>query len=472
MYNILKGLQAGVRSPVLYSIGDAIDSISEFGDKINEIFSNIGSYCVEWANGAIAAYHKLTSSAAKILQLDSDDSMFSDFWKVINSVSSVLCVIASSLIVLFFVANLCSESWDSRHDLDMWHFAKDIVKLIVSVAVVSNALFFVKLIFSAGAKLAMLVTLTNSDLSDELMLTDTVANYLIYGVSGVRGLFIFLIFLLASVVVVVCAVIITMEIYQRLFKIYVLIPFSTLSFSTFVIGEHRHGNEVFYGYLKNIIQTAIEGLVIMILLFFSYSLVANGKTMKTLFPTFNEFDAVTVSLKKPEDANALVVFLDEYCKYKKNNSQMEYSDYLKNYCDDMQNPDMPSIHWTGNVFVDAEEIKEVEEELEQLSAIEPFSCEDVTPELLDALNSASTEINEIVYGVRGIYSYGASAKQGIKMLGQMDYGTSLTEVTVSMFPNCSVLDAIMIMLQFVFPCVLCAGSIKAASTYSGLVLGK
>ena len=100
---------------------------------------------------------------------------------------------------------------------------------------------------------------------------------------------------LASIVIVMCGVMITMEIYQRIFKIYILIPFSTLSYSTFVMGN-RSGGEVFSGYLKSIIQVALEAMVIMLAISFTYRLCNNSAVMQKLFPAkFNDYAVVAAT---------------------------------------------------------------------------------------------------------------------------------------------------------------------------------
>ena len=127
----LNNSMGGSSSHVLFWFWDDItDTIGDTIDTVEEIFDNMGKYCVEWANGALKAYQNLTSSASEILQTDVDNSIFSDFWTVINRVSSVFCIIASTLIVLFFLTNLTSEAWETRHELDIWGFVKDIVKLM------------------------------------------------------------------------------------------------------------------------------------------------------------------------------------------------------------------------------------------------------------------------------------------------------------------------------------------------------
>ena len=127
------------KTPVL----DTVDTVTS---TISDVLSNLGRYCVEWVDGALSVFRKLTWSAKDLLTFKTTDSTFSSFNTVINNVSGVLTIIASSLLVLFFLTSLASDAWDSRHDMDVWGLVKDIAKLIISVVVVNNALYFTKLI--------------------------------------------------------------------------------------------------------------------------------------------------------------------------------------------------------------------------------------------------------------------------------------------------------------------------------------
>lgn len=206
--------------------------------------------------------------------------MFADFWSVINRVSAVLSVIASTVMVLLFLINMCTEAWDTRHDMELWTILKQLVKMVVAVAIVNNALTIVTAIFSMGARVARIVTLTNS--SDVVSLSSGNSRLLNYGVSGMSGLLTFIVYIIATLIIIATGILITLEIYQRVFKMYILIPFSTISFTTFVMGDGNRGNEVFHGYLKTILSTAAEAVVIMMCVSFCYNLIESGQTMNEL----------------------------------------------------------------------------------------------------------------------------------------------------------------------------------------------
>lgn len=418
-------------SPVLYNIfEDIYDTVTGKADEIyytiNHLFDNTGVWCVKVGNAALGVFDKLTNSATDILTADSDASIFSDFWDVVNPVSRVFCIIASTLMVLFFMSSLISEAWESRHEFEMFGFFKILLKLIVCVVIVNNAIPIVKGIFSAGARMAQIVALRGG-VSDPLKISSASSNYIAFGISGFSGLFVFLVYLIGSIVVISSAVIITLEIYQRVFKIYILIPFSCFSFSTFVLSNNGHGNEVFHGYLKSIIQTSLEAVVIILALCFCSTLIRNDNTMNHLFNGYDQTDSISITV----------------------NTQEEYR-FAKHYCNIKR--------WAGN----NEKAQEI---------MEDGWAGHLGEGLLYNSSDISNDFRNQVYSTFS----GDLSHYEVDKIGRLTDDGNLDisyPSTYSLIPEVSWLDAFMILLQFVFPCILCAGAVKAADRYSGIIVGK
>ena len=270
----------GGRTFVNNGIGDVVDAIQDGFDFIRDFLDNTGKYCVKGLNGALSIFQSFVNSAMDILTRDANDPMFQDFWSVINRVSSVLCVIASTVLVMLFLINMCTEAWDTRHDMDLFSVVKQLVKMMVAVILVNNALRIVTSIFTMGARLAQLITLR--EFGQRLTISGANRRLLELGVSGMNGLLIFIVYIIGSLIVIATGIMITLEIYQRVFKMYVLIPFSTISFTTFVMGDGNRGNDVFHGYLKSILSTAAEAVVMMMCVSFCYTLIQSGQTMNDM----------------------------------------------------------------------------------------------------------------------------------------------------------------------------------------------
>ena len=446
------------KTPVLDTVDTVISTISD-------VLSNLGRYCVEWVDGALSVFRKLTWSAKDLLTFKTTDSTFSSFNTVINNVSGVLTIIASSLLVLFFLTSLASDAWDSRHDMDVWGLVKDIAKLIISVVVVNNALYLTRLIFNAGAGLASVVAAlgVGGDGSDTVKLSSVAARYLTYGVSGIRGVFLLVVYVLGSIVIVMCGVMITMEIYQRIFKIYILIPFSTLSYSTFVMGN-RSGGEVFSGYLKSIIQVALEAMVIMLAISFTYRLCNNSAVMQKLFPA-KFADYAVVSASNYDDYVVLNEFMSYDIKYDESTGSNGFIDYMTQYYNNAQRLS-EGLRENGSSTMFGSMWRKV------LGA--DFNISNVNGDLfasLDKLKVApavilyNTDTNSVQQTVQAATLFANQVKNGTP-------GETFRTYYFYMYPGASIKDALMLLVQVLFPCMLCVGAVKAAGTYSGMAVGK
>lgn len=442
-----------------------LDTVDTVTSTISDVLSNLGRYCVEWVDGALSVFRKLTWSAKDLLTFKTTDSTFSSFNTVINSVSGVLTIIASSLLVLFFLTSLASDAWDSRHDMDVWGLVKDIAKLIISVVVVNNALYLTRLIFNAGSGLASVVAAlgVGGDGSDTVKLSSVAARYLTYGVSGIRGVFLLVVYVLGSIVIVMCGVMITMEIYQRIFKIYILIPFSTLSYSTFVMGN-RSGGEVFSGYLKSIIQVALEAMVIMLAISFTYRLCNNSTVMQKLFPA-KFADYAVVSASNYDDYVVLNEFMSYDIKYDESTGSNGFIDYMTQYYNNAQRLS-EGLRENGSSTMLGSMWRKV------LGA--DFNISNVNGDLLASLDKLkvapavilyNTDTNSVQQTVQAATLFANQVKNGTP-------GETLRTYYFYMYPGASIKDALMLLVQVLFPCMLCVGAVKAAGTYSGMAVGK
>lgn len=442
-----------------------LDTVDTVTSTISDVLSNLGRYCVEWVDGALSVFRKLTWSAKDLLTFKTTDSTFSSFNTVINNVSGVLTIIASSLLVLFFLTSLASDAWDSRHDMDVWGLVKDIAKLIISVVVVNNALYLTRLIFNAGSGLASVVAAlgVGGDGSDTVKLSSVAARYLTYGVSGIRGVFLLVVYVLGSIVIVMCGVMITMEIYQRIFKIYILIPFSTLSYSTFVMGN-RSGGEVFSGYLKSIIQVALEAMVIMLAISFTYRLCNNSAVMQKLFPA-KFADYAVVSASNYDDYVVLNEFMSYDIKYDESTGSNGFIDYMIQYYNNAQRLS-EGLRENGSSTMLGSRWRKV------LGA--DFNISNVNGDLfasLDKLKVApavilyNTDTNSVQQTVQAATLFANQVKNGTP-------GETFRTYYFYMYPGASIKDALMLLVQVLFPCMLCVGAVKAAGTYSGMAVGK
>ena len=192
-----------------------LDTIS----TVTNFFMNIGASCVDIVNGALEVFSKFVFSSADMLTKDIHSEEFADFWAVVDNVGSVLGVIASTLMVLLFLINMCTDTWDSRHDLDLFGVIKKCAKMIVAIALVNNAVPIVTAIFQLGAMLAKVVmfgTDSQGVVYSKLKLATDQSAYIEYGVSGFKGFLMFLVFLIAAIAIIASGVMIAVDIYANI----------------------------------------------------------------------------------------------------------------------------------------------------------------------------------------------------------------------------------------------------------------
>ncbi len=178
----------GLGKTIEDAIGNAMDNLAY---TVNELFASAGKWCVEISNAALKAYSKLVMAGVNLISKDVDNNMFSDFWSVINLLVRVLGVVASTLIVLFYIITLANDAWETRHEFSVWDYVKDFVKLLFSVILINNAVLIVNTIFNIGARLSLIPLLGvegfSVDMSDfSLALSESKANRMERGITGIK----------------------------------------------------------------------------------------------------------------------------------------------------------------------------------------------------------------------------------------------------------------------------------------------
>ena len=268
-------------------IGNQLPPIScSVASEIAEIFSDTGEWCADFLDSTISIFQTLCNSALNFLGTRLRSSTFSDFWGVINTISSVFARIAGPLVVLFFIYKLFEEISDSRSQLDIFSFARSCLKVGIASVLVSNATRVVTYILNIGVLLSQLVVVlagNNSiDFNTAITLSDEYREVLVEGISGLKGFLIFIVYLVGGIALVVCGTVIVIAVVQRVYKIFILIPFAAFSFSTYTLPD-AHGHEIFSGYLKGIIKTSFEACIISLIITFAFVLIKND-SMEDILP--------------------------------------------------------------------------------------------------------------------------------------------------------------------------------------------
>lgn len=391
-----------------------LDVITGGISTVSDIFENAGAWCVDIINAAYTAFFNLVFSAFSILSEDIDAEIFSDFWAVINPVNKVFCTIASTLMVLLFVYNFATDTWQVRHDVDVFDIAKSVIKLSFAVILVNNSLQVVKAIFNMGAVLARVI-MPGDIGTNTVAIGGYEAKLIQNGVSGILGFIIFFVFLVAAFMIVFSAVQITLEIYERIFKIYILIPFSAISFSTFVLGDGNRGNDIFHGYMRSIITTAMDAVIIVLCICFT-SMLVSGETLNKIFPAIHEENVKEITCEGEDEVYLLYLTVIE--------------------------------GW----YVPADAVKD-----------------DISSGIYDFLYGKSgylsTQQDYAKMSVDGRF-----INNSFFSLSKMNHGDS--KYYVVLYPEFGWGNVIITLLKVIFPCLLCVGAVKKVSTFSGMIMGR
>lgn len=262
------------------------DTISNIKDLIMDVFRNTGQYCSDIIDASLKCFNALVNAGSKMLSYKVENTTFSDLWGIINLVARIMGGVASALIVLFFLYNLMDDSLENRPDQGLTILVKNFSYMCIGIAVSNNAIAIISKIFNSGAIVAKLlyrITKVNIMPNNTIELDDVSSERLIHGVTGLKGLFVLLIYVLGALIIIGAGFMILVAVYKRIFRLFILMPFGSFSFSAITLAPGR-GRDIFSGYLRSLVATAIESIVIMMGIMFSLILISSGQTLSQILP--------------------------------------------------------------------------------------------------------------------------------------------------------------------------------------------
>lgn len=404
---------------------------SKIVDAVNDLLADTGKWARSILDAGAHIYNKFVDVAYTIVTKDIHDDTFKEFWNVVDKVNAVIVSVASVLLVMMFLYTLIQTSLLPRQEVDVKSLIADFIKMLLCNFLITQAVNVVSGIFSFGTRIARLAVGSVSDgefkITDpERGISEAVAFPLDKGVSGISGLLIVMVALIGAIVMVACALLIVLEIYKRFFRIFVLIPFASISFSTSVMAD-GHGNEVFKGYLKHIVAAAFESVIIVLCLVFCSALTApsddglkQSAFMESLF-SFSDTDT-NINTLQIDDEETLEKF-KEYammmCFFVRSDEEREALADSYNF-KDLGDFDMFTIEYTSG-FIPAD---------------------------------TNTD-NNLINNFRDTFSI-------------ME---PVYPVTVITGKKMTLGGGLVLILQAIFPMILTAGAIKEAPMYASKVLG-
>ena len=433
---------------------NVIDSI---GDKIDEALSDTGKWCASVLDKGTIIYNRFISVAYDAVTKPIDDSDFSSFWTVINNLNRVMVTISCTIMVFLFLYNLITDALEVSKEVNLWGVVKQLVKLIVCNFIVANSLTIVRSILKFGTTLALLVTGTLSsmdvDIYSEQGLSDELTNSFVRRVHGVSGLLVTIIALLAAVVMMGSAITIILEVYKRFFKIFVLIPFASLSFSSFVMGDGNRGNEIFRGYLKNMLVVSFESIVIVLCMAFCSILTKDdGGFMNSLFTT-EDIDALSATINSQDEMLDFNNFFhNEAIRNNYSNSSDEAA--VKSY---FQTP--------NNIYAMCSP------EYEYYSIIGDYDVDAFHKSYNDSSSSTSSDTSSDTSSSLSSTSGLTSMITKLATIQNAAYNSYKYPVTVEAYKELSLGGALLLVLSAVLPMILCAAAVKEAPMLASKAIG-
>lgn len=469
----------------LFLLGDLTKTIGVLVQYMMDFMNHMGEYCVKMLNAGLKIYKTLVLSATEVLSIDYQKENMTDktadLWNAVSKVSGIIGGIATTLIVLLFLISLMNEAWNTQHEFEMAAFLKSFARFFATIVLVNNAVLIVSTLFTLTSLIAGGIGDTGlQDLSTEIKMED--AAYLRYTVSGFEGLISALLCLVAFLVIFGSAVTILIEVYQRVFKIFVLIPFSGVSFAAFTMSDANRGSDVFHGYVRAITATAIEAVVITIMIVFSLRMV-NGNSMGELLGRANvKTEVITIAnsndivyLQKcyaagsfstdPSVINPKPNYSGFFASSTWNGVPDENTDLsatddstLSSYCIQLEGKE--------NILIS----KELRDSLDQVNRTR-FDEEGKSLGVLKT-NDVATFVMEWEGRTMNLMDFSVHADQSL-LQGERSSGKySFEPISVVIYETVDFYHFILMVFTYMFPCMLCAGSIKMAGQISNMIVGR
>lgn len=179
-------------------------------------------------------------------------------WSAIESLQPLFIGVGSSLIVLFFVMGFCSESIDVRQEMRLEGILRILIRLSVSEWLVVNSLTILK---SFMASIGNLVTAIGGNQTTHVSLDGEAAN-IIRNLGFASSLVFLILAVVIALVIMVCAFFLLYTIYFRFLRLYVVLPFAPIAFSSFA-GNHGISHTAIR-YFKYFLSVALEAVTIVL----------------------------------------------------------------------------------------------------------------------------------------------------------------------------------------------------------------
>lgn len=235
--------------------------------------------CVDVTNDI---FYELINAVSDLLTTNPKDwAMANCIWDQINSIYNSLIVIATQLAVIFFLIGFVERSINIKEQVSLIEILMLFVRIAITKYFITHAMQIVYWLFTFVTGLTGLTTIHSYYLDNTGMATH------IHDMSAVSNIVFLFPTVLYLVIVTACGVVIVIQAFKRLFKIYLAVPYAVLAFAAISSGS-RHVAETTPRYVKSMLAALLEGFSLAIALQIGLSLCISGSG-------FIDFSAISVS---------------------------------------------------------------------------------------------------------------------------------------------------------------------------------
>lgn len=227
----------------------------------------------------VRIWNKVMLWVYQLLGMDLEEFAGGRGLDIVQSISTTFTGVAAILFVLFFIYNIYHESFEEqRKDLNFWGIIRMFLPLAFGEALITNSGAIVTLIFRMGFSLVQMVV--KDDLGG-LIIDEAVVRQAYEslksdagGIHLIRDLIWLLVSFICMIVMVICAGILLYTIYYRYLKLYCIIPFSSLAFSTIIGPQELKRIGMMYG--KYVCTLALESVAMLIMILICNAVLSGG----------------------------------------------------------------------------------------------------------------------------------------------------------------------------------------------------
>lgn len=259
-----------------------------FFEIIGDWFLSI--FTVNWVkiiNGSIAVWNTCIDVVLLLLGTSPDQAGGGQAWTWVTSITSsyFFVTISSLLITVWFLYGLSKSSLDFGRNFDLSKYLQLLLPVFVINEIILNYTSFMRLLFGASVDLVMAanrplsgftpyISQIPADIEDAM---DTVVSANMASV-----VFFDIIVFVCWGAIIFSAFNLILTAYNRILRLLAMIPLGILALPAVAAGPALAGHNPATGYLRTLIATLLEALIIMIVIYITASLLSGSHILSSM----------------------------------------------------------------------------------------------------------------------------------------------------------------------------------------------